>query len=124
MRAKLGIALLTMLLLAAGCGDDGGDDGGDSSGGEGDGEARAALDVDAILALDGTECEEPEGDPLLIGYAADFSELGGYADGPGSEAAQFMADRINCAGGTGWTPTSPTTSRSALRTRSSRPSTA
>jgi branched-chain amino acid transport system substrate-binding protein len=103
MRAKLGIALLTMLLLAAACGDDGGDDGGGTAG-EGDGEARAALDVDAILAADGTDCEEPEGDPLLIGYAADFSELGGYADGPGSEAAQFMADRINCAGGIDGTP--------------------
>ena len=40
----------------------------------------------------------------LIGYAADFSELGGYADGPGAEAAQFMADQINCTGGIDGTP--------------------
>ena len=105
MRAKLGIALLLMMaLLAAACGDDsdsgdGGDGGSDSTGG-----ALAALDVDAILAADGTDCEEPEGDPLLIGYAADFSELGGYADGPGSQAAEFMAERINCAGGVDGTP--------------------
>lgn len=103
MRAKIGIALLlTMTLLAAACGDD--DDSGDGGGGSGDGEALAGLDVDAILASDGTDCEEPSGDPLQIGYAADFSELGGYADGPGSEAAQFMADRINCAGGVDGTP--------------------
>ncbi len=105
MRAKLGIALLlTLALVAAACGDDsdsgdGGDGGSDSTG-----EALAALDVDAILADDGTDCEEPEGDPLLIGYAADFSELGGYADGPGSQAAEFMAEKINCAGGVDGTP--------------------
>lgn len=105
MRAKFGIALLlTLALVAAACGDDsdsgdGGDGGSDSTG-----EALAALDVDAILAADGTECEEPEGDPLLIGYAADFSELGGYADGPGSQAAEFMAEKINCAGGVDGTP--------------------
>lgn len=105
MRAKLGIALLlTLALTAAACGDDsdsgdGGDGGSDSTG-----EALAALDVDAILAADGAECEDPSGDPLLIGYAADFSELGGYADGPGSQAAEFMAEKINCAGGVDGTP--------------------
>jgi branched-chain amino acid transport system substrate-binding protein len=102
MRAKFWMAvLLAMTLVAAACGDD--DGGGGEADGGGDGEALAALDVDAIL--DNTaECEEPTGDPLVIGYAADFSELGGYADGPGSEAAQFMADRINCAGGIDGTP--------------------
>lgn len=105
MRAKLGIVLLVMMaLLAAACGDD--SDSGDSGDGGSDstGEALAGLDVDAILASDGTDCEEPEGDPLLIGYAADFSELGGYADGPGADAAQFMAEQINCAGGIDGTP--------------------
>lgn len=104
MRARFGLAFLVVLaLLAAACGDDGGgDDGGGDTGG--DGGALTALDVDAILASDGSDCEEPEGDPLKIGYAADFSELGGYADGPGSEAAQFMVDRINCAGGVDGTP--------------------
>jgi branched-chain amino acid transport system substrate-binding protein len=105
MRKKTWLALLTvLLLLAAACGDDdGGGGGGDEeTGGDGGGELEA-LDVDAIL--DNTaECEEPTGDPLLIGYAADFSELGGYADGPGSQAAEFMAERINCAGGIGGTP--------------------
>ena len=102
MRAKVGIALLlTLALVAAGCGDD---DSADGDGDGGGGDALVGLDVDAILASDGTDCEEPEGEPLLIGYAADFSELGGYADGPGSEAAEFMADRINCAGGVEGTP--------------------
>lgn len=105
MRAKLGIALLlTLALVAAACGDDSDSGDGGDSGSDSTGEALAALDVDAILAADGTECEEPEGDPLLIGYAADFSELGGYADGPGSQAAEFMAERINCAGGVDGTP--------------------
>jgi branched-chain amino acid transport system substrate-binding protein len=103
MRAKLGIGLLIVFtLLAAACGDD--SDSGDGGGTSDDGEVLAGLDVDAILASDGTDCEEPSGDPLLIGYAADFSELGGYADGPGADAAQFMADRINCAGGVDGTP--------------------
>jgi len=105
MRAKLGIALLVMMaLLAAACGDDSDSgDAGDGGSDSGD-EALAGVDVDAVLASDGTDCEEPSGDPLLIGYAADFSELGGYADGPGAEAAQFMADQINCTGGIDGTP--------------------
>jgi branched-chain amino acid transport system substrate-binding protein len=62
------------------------------------------FDVDAILANAGGECQEPEGDPLIIGYAPDFSEVGGFADIPGSEAAGFMVDLINCAGGLDGTP--------------------
>lgn len=104
MRAKLGIALLIVFtLLAAACGDDA-DSGDDDGGSGGEGGALAPVDVDAVLASDGTDCEETSGDPLLIGYAADFSELGGYADGPGAEAAQFMADQINCTGGIDGTP--------------------
>lgn len=68
-----------------------------------DGAEPAALDVDALLEA-GDDCEEPDGDPLRIGYAADLSEVGGYADGPGSQAAQFMGELINCAGGIGGTP--------------------
>ncbi len=104
MRAKFVLAiLLSASLLAAACGDDGGGDDGGSDGG-GEGAALTPVDVDVVLEGDGTDCEEPTGDPLLIGYAADFSELGGYADGPGADAAQFMADRINCAGGIDGTP--------------------
>lgn len=63
-----------------------------------------AFDVDAILANAGGECQEPSGDPLVIGYAPDFSEVGGFADIPGSEAAGFMVELINCAGGVDGTP--------------------
>jgi len=63
-----------------------------------------AADLDAILAVDLANCQEPSGEPLIIGYAADLSDLGGFADVPGSEAAQFMADLINCAGGVNGTP--------------------
>lgn len=64
----------------------------------------AEFDVDAILANAGGECQEPEGDPLIIGYAPDFSEVGGFADIPGSLAAEFMVELINCAGGVDGTP--------------------
>ena len=38
---------------------------------------------------------------MTIGYAADFSDLGGFADVPGSEAAQVQVDLLNEAGGVG-----------------------
>jgi branched-chain amino acid transport system substrate-binding protein len=110
---RLIAATMSLTLFAAACGgDDGGDDadgaatddaaeGGDT--GE-EGEASGdPLDVEAILSA-GTDCEAPEGEPLLIGYAADLSEVGGYADQPGSEAAAFMAELINCSGGIDGTP--------------------
>jgi branched-chain amino acid transport system substrate-binding protein len=40
-------------------------------------------------------------EPLTIGYAADFSDLGGFADEPGSAAAKVQVDLINEAGGVG-----------------------
>lgn len=62
------------------------------------------FDVDAILANAGGECQTPTGDPLIIGYAPDFSEVGGFADIPGSQAAEFMVELINCSGGVDGTP--------------------
>jgi branched-chain amino acid transport system substrate-binding protein len=47
----------------------------------------------------GGDCTLDE--PLTIGYAADFSEVGGFADVPGSEAAQVQVDLLNAAGGVG-----------------------
>lgn len=98
--------LLGGALLATACGS--GESNGDASdtedaatGTEAAGESD--LDVDAILAA-GTDCEPPEGEPLVIGYAADLSEVGGYADQPGSQAAQFMTELINCSGGLDGTP--------------------
>ncbi|MFQ5856349.1 MAG: ABC transporter substrate-binding protein [Anaerolineae bacterium] len=63
-----------------------------------------AFDLDAILANAGGDCQEPTGDPLRIGYVGDFSELGGFADIPGTKAAGYMAELINCAGGINGTP--------------------
>ena len=60
----------------------------------------ADLDVDAILAADLADCAPaPQGEPLRIGYAADFSELGGFVDIPASAAAEYFAELVNCTGG-------------------------
>ncbi len=64
----------------------------------------APFDLDAILANAGGDCHEPSGAPLVIGYVADFSELGGFADVPGTQAAGYMVELINCAGGLNGTP--------------------
>jgi branched-chain amino acid transport system substrate-binding protein len=45
------------------------------------------------------ECTLDE--PLTIGYAADFSDFGGFADGPGSAAAEVQVELLNAAGGVG-----------------------
>ncbi len=64
-----------------------------------------SFDIDALLASAGSECVEPTGDePLRIGYIADFSEVGGFADVPASEAAGYMVELINCNGGLNSTP--------------------
>lgn len=121
LRRMLAVVLAASLVLAACGGDDaaddapaddaaaddaGADDADDDAGADGDADAApasGAVDVDAALAA-GVDCDPLEGDPLLLGYAADLSEVGGYADEPGSEAAVFMAALINCAGGVDGTP--------------------
>lgn len=71
----------------------------------GEAPAEMVLDVDAVLAADLGDCAElPGGAPLVIGYAADLSEVAGYADIPGSEAAAHYIDLINCTGGAGGVP--------------------
>ena len=60
------------------------------------------FDVDAALDLDfGNEDCAPlqEGPAFIIGFAADLSEVGGFADIPISEAGRHYIERINCAGG-------------------------
>ncbi|MDH4078017.1 MAG: ABC transporter substrate-binding protein, partial [Acidimicrobiia bacterium] len=56
-------------------------------------------DIDAALAAD-PNCANPvQGDPLVIGYAADLGVIGGFADAPASEMAKHLAKLINCSGG-------------------------
>lgn len=95
-----GVVLAIVLALGlAACGGDDSTSPTETGAGGGAG-VSGAVDIDAILDVDLSACEaEPSGEPLKIGYAADLSELGGFADGPGSEGAKFMAELINCAGG-------------------------
>jgi branched-chain amino acid transport system substrate-binding protein len=99
-RSLIGVVVVSALVMGA-CGGD--DDGGDGATPEPTGTGAggtAALPLDDWLSADLDACAEaPTGEPLKIGYAADLSEVGGFADGPGSEAATFMAELINCAGG-------------------------
>ncbi len=71
-----------------------------------DEEAMAlSFDVDAALDADLDNCgPAPSGDPFIIGFAADLSEVGGFADIPISEAGEYYVSLINCAGGIGGTP--------------------
>ena len=74
------------------------DSGEDSTGDESSG--SAAIDLDAVLDVDLNACDEaPSGDPVVVGMAMDFGEVSGYADVPGSKAAEHLADLINCSGG-------------------------
>ena len=109
---KLLAALLALALVAAACGSsadvasDGADEAVDDAGDDGDAApaASGSLDVDAILAAD-PACSDPvEGDAVVVGYAADFSDLGGFADGPGSAAVQHFINLINCSGGVNGAP--------------------
>lgn len=97
---------VVVLLAACGQGEEEGDGGPTAgTGATGAGAGTADLPLDEWLAADLGSCADaPTGDPLRIGYAADMSEVGGFADVPGSEAAAFMAELINCAGGVEGTP--------------------
>lgn len=98
------VLMLVMALLLGACGD-GEEDGEPATGATGVEAGTANLPLDEWLAADLGACAEaPTGEPLRIGYAADKSEVGGFADVPGSEAAGFMAELINCAGGVEGTP--------------------
>lgn len=63
----------------------------------------AGLAITALLAAcsddDGTSGGDDGDVTLTIGYAADFSDIGGPADQPGTNGAQYMVDQINAEGG-------------------------
>ena len=127
-RTHISIVLAAVLVAAAGCGSD--SDSGEgttaapdtsvaatspdtSPGTEAPGDSAApsepapagAFDVDAVLAADLDNCApQPTGEPLKIGYAADLSDLGGFADAPASAAAEHFVNLINCVGGVDGTP--------------------
>ena len=71
----------------------------------GDAPSAGGFDIDAVLAADLANCAAaPTGDALVIGYAADLSDVGGFADAPASQAAEHFVNLINCAGGVDGTP--------------------
>jgi len=107
MRIKWLIALLAVFaLVAAACGDDDsasdagdGDAAGDADAGDGDA-AGFELDIDAVLGADLDNCADaPEGDPIRVGMAMDFSDVVGFVDIPGSNLVPYVAELVNCIGG-------------------------
>lgn len=66
------------------------------------GERGSGNDVWSIDSALGSEttCDAPAaGDPIVIGYAADYGQRDTSADIPGVEAAVHLATRISCNGG-------------------------
>jgi len=119
MRGTISV-LAVATLLAAACGDDddstatdpaGAGTSAPSGGTPAPGADTAAPGPDTTAATSDTtalagDTSDPAGEctldePLTIGYAADFSEFGGFADLPGSDAAGVQVDLINEAGGVG-----------------------
>ncbi len=110
---RLAALLVGLSLFAGACGGSGSDasSGGSDAGATSDGGAASgtpstpAVDIDAVLAADLNACADaPTGTPIKVGLAMDFSEVSGFADIPGSEAAQFLAELINCSGGVNGSP--------------------
>lgn len=109
------VALLAALsLVAASCGDDDDDAnapaeddgaaGDDTTGGDDGAAATGSYDVDAMLAADAACGTVPEGEPLVLGFAADKSEAGGFADIPIEAALVHIVNLVNCSGGINGTP--------------------
>ncbi|MEZ5273146.1 MAG: ABC transporter substrate-binding protein [Ilumatobacteraceae bacterium] len=99
------VAVAALALVAGACSDD------DSGTADTTAAPTTADSGTDTTAPSGSEAPgtTPSGDctltePLKIGFAADLGELGGFSDGPGSEAAQVMVNMINDAGGVGGLP--------------------
>lgn len=76
--------LLVLLLLLAACG--------------GEDAATTTTDDTAADGDDGAD-EAPDGDPIRIGMAADFSDVYSFYDIPVRDGAEFAIEEINAAGG-------------------------
>lgn len=98
--------LFALSIAAAACGGSDSDSSGGDAEGDGDsGFSGSGLDIDAVLAADLSACEEaPTGDPIKVGMAADFSDVVGFVDIPGSKLLPFVAEKINCSGGINGSP--------------------
>ena len=59
--------------------------------------------ISILLALSllaaGCGSDEDSSSTLKVGYAADLSDLGGFADMPASQAGEHFVALVNCAGG-------------------------
>jgi len=116
-----GVALATLAIVAASCGDD--DEESTATEAPGATADAPATSAPASTAAAGSTATTAGGgdagggglvtlpesgctleEPLSIGFAADLGELGAFSDQPGSEAAQVQVDLINEAGGVGGLP--------------------
>ncbi len=96
-RVPVVAAFAALALVAAACGSDEKSTATDApveSPATGDSTADSTADSAGDCTLD---------EPLKIGYAADF-DLGGIGDVPGTNAAKFIVDQVNEAGGVGGLP--------------------
>ena len=61
----------------------------------------AIISILLALSLLAAACGSDEGSSstLKVGYAADLSDLGGFADMPASQAGEHFVALVNCAGG-------------------------
>lgn len=115
---RLAVLVAVGALVAAGCGGDDDEPAAEPAAEEPAGEEPAAepateepaaepaalYDVDAMLAADASCGTVPEGDPLVIGFAADKSEVGGFADVPIEATLEHLVNLVNCSGGVNGTP--------------------
>lgn len=98
MRRVAALAVVTALVVVA-CGDD--DTVGTSASATTAAPDNGAAAGTTVAPSGSGECVLDEA--LKVGYAADF-DLGGIGDVPGSNAAQFVFDQANAAGGVGGLP--------------------
>ncbi len=84
--------------------DDGDADTGDAGPASSEGDMAegdmAGVDIDVVLGADLDNCGDmPEGDPIRVGMAMDFSDVVGFVDIPGSKLVPYVAELANCTGG-------------------------
>ncbi len=84
MKKRLAVLFLALALLLPACAqNDGGGEGSGATGSEGAGDSEGAA----------------EGEPIIVGYAGDFSDVYSFYDIPIRDGFQFAVDEINADGG-------------------------